>query len=260
MFIFIILTIITSCAIIWRLQKKPIYCLMITGKDDTRYKFARGSVQNFLNQTYSSKYLIIINHNKNKLTSGIHKNIFEFYINKQNFTLGDLRNFSLMLVPFNAYFCIWDDDDLRSNDYLQKLWNHIRWNCADAIFLKNRYDYNIKNNFFWKSTFYNGMPPLLCRKNDKLRYISRDTLEDQNLQRDLRKYKWKYVVYDNDPSMYIRTIHGNNTSPYIDNSRNDIEIYSEDSNYQESRVTQEIKKKQINLYLIYYNNEQLTEI
>ncbi|MCZ6913924.1 MAG: hypothetical protein O7C59_05330 [Rickettsia endosymbiont of Ixodes persulcatus] len=46
---------------------KSIYCLMITGKDDYRYEFAKISIINFLMQTYDNKYLVIINHGQVKL-------------------------------------------------------------------------------------------------------------------------------------------------------------------------------------------------
>ena len=215
---------------------------MITGKDDKRVIFARLiGLKNFNMQTYKNKQLIIINHGKTPIMLKPQDNVYEMMVEKGNMTLGDLRNLSLELVPLNALWYTHDDDDFRSPDYIQFMVDKLLETKSIAVFMKNRLEYNLANNFIFNSHFDKGNTHIMCIKLDRLRYINKDTLEDVNLQEDIRGFNKKYTAIDNDPKMYIRIIHQNNTSPYAVDSRTDVIEYSNDSYYKESEAKKEDK-------------------
>lgn len=234
-------------------MEPEVYALMITGKDEKRIKFARDiGVPNFDEQTYKNKKMIIINENNTKVLTQPRADIYELQINRNNLSLGDMRNLSLEMVPLNAVFYIHDDDDYRPAHYLKYLVTELLKQKAFAVFIKNRLEYNLANGYMFKHRFENGTTHLLCRKLDKLRYLNKDTLEDTELVHDLSKFKKKYIILENDSRMYLRIIHGDNTSPFAVSSRNSIKAYDRNDPYKEFEVN-EIERKYVkNIISKYY--------
>jgi hypothetical protein len=241
-------------------MSKCINCLMITGKDDDRYKFVDISVLNFKKQTYQNKKLLILNHGNKKLNIN-DKDIVEININNSFITLGDMRNYALTLVPYNSLWITWDDDDWRSDNYLEILYNELYNGNYEAVFIKNRIDYNLNNLFSYECSFKNGMPIFLSKKIENINYLSLNSLEDVNLQDDLKKKNKKIKIIDNDPKLYIRTLHTNNTSLYVDNNKKDIVNYADQSNYKEYNINKTNKEysdliiKQYFYFFLKNNNE-----
>jgi hypothetical protein len=232
-------------------NKNDIYCLMITGYTPTRRKFALNSIQNWFNQTYSKKKLILLNQSKNKLMNQENENILELYIDNTEKTLGEIRNIALDLVPPNAYWTTWDDDDWRNEKYLQIMMNTLLYNNADMVMYTNRYEYNINSKFAFKSTLHTGFPIFFARKDDTLRYDNIKTLEDVKVKEYAIKHMKTYI-YENNPNMYIRLIHNDNTSPYVDQNKNKIKVYSRQNVYEEHTVSKKEKEfivKKISPYL-----------
>lgn len=214
-------------------MSKCIFCVMITGKDDYRYNFVDIAIKNFKLQTYNNKKLLIINHGNKKLNI-VDNNIFEININNKFMTLGDIRNYALTLIPYNCLWTTWDDDDWRINTYLELLYNELKDN--DIIFIKNRLDYNLNNNFCYESNFKFGMPFFLSKKIEKIQYLQLNSLEDENIYNDYKKNNKKIKLLNNDPKIYIRIIHINNTSLYVDKNRDNIINYVKESKYTEKNV------------------------
>lgn len=224
-------------------MKPPVYCLMVTGKDEKRLAYARQiGIPNFESQDYPNKHMIIVNHGKKPVLETQRDDIYEIMVEKgPGTTLGDLRNVSLDLVPLNACFSIFDDDDWRTPNYLSYMVDTLFKTRSIAVFMKNRLEYNLANGYTFRSHFRNGNTHILCIKLDRLRYTPLDTLEDVRLQEDIASFKKKYTAIDNDPRMYIRIIHQNNTSPFAKDSRADIVRYSPGGNYWESEASVEEK-------------------
>jgi hypothetical protein len=231
-----------------------IYCIMTTGKNDDRYKFVPISVMNFEQQTYPNKHLLIINHGDKSLKEVESDNITELRFNKTKMTLGDMRNYALNMIPVNAYWTIWDDDDWRHKRYIEMLYNAMKKNQVDVVFIKNRIDYNIRNHFAYRSRFEKGMPFVLAKKNDSIRYLAKDSLEDIRLLNDFELYGMKTMLISNDPRWYIRTIHETNTSVYVDNERTEIVHYSPESTYHEFEVTQKERDYARKIIETYFRN------
>jgi hypothetical protein len=235
------------------MQTPPVYALMISGKDSKRLMYARLiGIKNFESQTYKNKHMIIINHGSVSILDQPKDNIYEVMINKGNMTLGDLRNLSLEMVPLNAIYYICDDDDWRTSNYIEYMVNELLKTKSIAVFLKNRIEYNLANGYTFNSHFTMGNTHIMSIKLDRLRYMSKDTLEDTGLQSEIASFKKKFTAIDNDPKMYIRIIHENNTSPFATDDRDSITKYDDDGNYREYESTDSEKKYASEIVKIHY--------
>ena len=216
-----------------------IVCLMITGKDDERINFARRSIQNFKDQDYSNKVLVIINHSLTKVIpkDDDENSITEFYVDKSNLTLGDLRNIALEMVPINSLWTPWDDDDIRSKHYLSILYKEMKSHNADVVAYTDRLEHNFKKHFTWHSRLHSGFVHILAKQDKRIQYLQKDTMEDLNLFDVFKKYEIKVHVFHNDPSIYIRLVHGNNTSLYINYDKNNENLIKSNGNYEELSST-----------------------
>ena len=234
--------------------EKPIYCLMITGNDE-RFEFARTSVINFDKQTYKNKYLVIINEGDRNILTHATKNKIEVHI--KNTSLGAMRNIALEFVPPDAIWTTWDDDDWRSDQYLETLYNALAKNTNKKyLMFTRRIDHNLNNDFTYQVHLPSGTFIFFCYKDPLLKYDDLPTKEDAVVKQYLLKKKIdQLMIYENDPKLYIRFVHKNNTSVYLDKGKSKINKYSIKSPYFEYDAYKDhinyvniIKKK-------YYNNK-----
>lgn len=201
-------------------SQRPIYCLMVTGKDDQRIELAKQSVKNFHEQTYRNKHLIIINHNENKLrvsSSSSPHQICEFMIDKDDMSLGALRNLSLYMVPphQNAIWTLWDDDDYRTPEYLQLLYNEKDRRGVNCLVFTKRYEYNANTNLHWMMELKVGFKIVMCDQHAMIQYLENDTMEDLELLNSIDAAGYSIGIYENDPKIYVRLVHLTNTSLYV---------------------------------------------
>lgn len=234
-------------------QGSLIVCVMITGKNSERIKFARKSIDNFNDQTYNNKKLLIINHNINESVIDkckISDNIFEFQINKtENITLGDLRNIASNFIPFDSYWITWDDDDWRSPHFLSSMWRSKVSANADFVYLTSRLEYNYNNGLKWVSSKRNGFVHILAPLDKRITYLSKDTMEDVNLIKDYTLLGYTNAIAS-EPSLYLRLVHGDNTSLYVDKNKNHL-IHGKE--YFERPVTIKESKLIDKILVEYYN-------
>ena len=163
--------------------KEIIYCIMITGKDDKRLEYALKSINNFMEQTYPNKILLIMNHNSKRILTDdiITENIFEYSFDILDHNLGCARNIALSFVPDNSLWTTWDDDDYRFPNYLLILYQYIKENNAVAATLSNRLDYNITKDFLYLASRKDGFVTVLCKKHSHIKYLPKTTFEDVEL-------------------------------------------------------------------------------
>jgi hypothetical protein len=197
---------------------------MVTGKSLQRIEWARASVRNFQEQSYRNKFLIIINHGDQQvLTSKVGStNMVEHRVSKtKGITLGDLRNLSLSLVPVGALWTTWDDDDIRSPNYMEEVATWMQSTQKRFCMIKNRIEYNVNTHKMWMSSLFTGFLWFTVLKSsdpDELyKYASQETNEDGVIKEQiLRKGPSSYTLFNNDPMLYIRMIHKDNTSTFVD--------------------------------------------
>lgn len=222
------------------IDKDVIYCVMITGKDKSRWQFANIAISNFNEQSYPDKKLIIINEGQ-ELGSLNSKNILEIKIDKagKGLTLGDMRNMAFEFIPENAIWTLWDDDDWRSKNYLNTLHTNLKDN--DYLFFSKRLEHNLNTGFTWTMELKSGFVIMFGRRNVDCKYDSKDVNEDIVLK-DYIKDNLKYKVLVNDPKIYIRMVHNSNTSVLVNKTKHKIKDTSRNKVYYEYDAS--IKDKQ----------------
>lgn len=217
-----------------------ITCIMITGKDASRERFARQAIRNFREQTYPVKHLVIMNHGS---FSAVHSdenlsNVTEVRVTKgDGVTLGDIRNMAFDFVPYGGLFFVWDDDDYRAPDTLMRMYRHMRSENASAVCFTQRLEYDISTHFAWKTILQSGFVHVLAKKHYGVRYMSKESLEDINLLKDMRKVYPVATMTENDPTMYVRLVHGSNTSLYVKPKKTDIIKNPTTANWQETQLS-----------------------
>lgn len=230
--------------------KTPIYCLMITAHIPQRIKYANISIKNFNKQNYPNKYLIIINQSNYNFKK--QSNILDVKVDNKNLTLGELRNISLEFVPPNAIWTTWDDDDWRREDYLLKLYNSLYFSNSNFLMFQNRLEYNKNNNFIWKIKLNDGLMTFFAYKNPYIKYSKLNTSEDKIVKHFANKHL-KVKIINNDPKLYIRTVH-NNTSLYVNENKKSIKNTINNSNYFEFNASDSDIKYVNKILSLYYKN------
>lgn len=256
-FLFIVfVVIVTICCVLFltESQSTPVYCLMVTGYSDKRRPFALRSISNFREQRYQNKHLIVLNQSKRKLLNREHdfENILEFYVDNEGKTLGNLRNISLQFVPPNAIWTTWDDDDWRHSAYLSIMMREMRTTGTEFLMPRNRIEYNLVNKFAYKSTLKTGFMTFFSKYNENLRYADVSTSEDANVKEYALK-NLRYATYDNDAALYIRFVHDDNTSVYVDGKKQDVRDTSRNKVYFETKLNKKERDFVNNIISKYYN-------
>lgn len=231
--------------------KPPVYCLMITGHSVDRRSFAMKSIQNFFEQSYKNKHLLIINQSKIPLLQTDYKSVLEVYVNNKNTSLGELRNISLQLVPPNAIWTTWDDDDYRDQTYVETMIHEFIEKKCDFLMFQNRLEYNLKNDFAFKLTLKSGLMTFFARSNPNLIYDHVSTSEDKVIKNYALKNLNVYL-YDNNPFLYVRAIHNSNTSKYVNNDRESISDTSRNKVFFEYNLNKFEKQELNNIIYKYY--------
>jgi hypothetical protein len=246
-FVFIILVLFTVIVYNFTKRLPTIYGIMITGKDDDRIAMAAVSCRNFFEQDYvGNKRLIIINHNSAKVGTQ-DKDVLQIHVDRKKNSLGAMRNIALELIPTNALWTTWDDDDYRSPDYLSKLYKCLvsKVNASASTFI-NRYEFNLNTNSAWRMTLKSGFVTMLCKKIPGYYYLNKDSLEDVNLKSFYAQRGSGIAVYNNKPNevMYIRLVHNNNTSLYVVPNKvaPALALAGSNADYSESSITEHEKE------------------
>jgi hypothetical protein len=239
-------------------RNKPssyIYCIMITGKSKCRVELARRSITNFEEQSYSNKRLIIINHGCYPVLLDESKtNVKEVLIDKGSKSLGYLRNLALEYVPEGDMWTTWDDDDYRDPEYLSILQSEMVRHNVSTVMFTHRFECNVNTHFVWSIFMRSGFVTLLSVKKevDNILYTEKDTMEDLDLKKILKSNGHTFHIMQlNDPRLYIRMVHNNNTSLYVNKSKDGIRITSGDM-YREYEVSKDLQKSILAFFLEYY--------
>lgn len=239
------------------LSHDPIYCIMVTGKDECRIEHSRNSLLNFFDQDYArGKYMIIVNHHKQLnvlMNDEEYENVIEINVIKDDSTtLGDMRNIALELVPLNGLWTTWDDDDYRPYNYLSLLHQKLIENKTSAVAFTERYEYNANNNNIWKISLTTGFVTILARKRCKTRYLSQNTMEDTEIK---TFYPDIFIWKNRDILLYVRLIHNNNTSLYVDKLKDVNSLINShgDNIYKEMKIDESEKQMVMDIISPYFN-------
>lgn len=187
---------------------------MITGQNAQRTAYAQLAIKNFYAQDYQLKNLIIINQSSTPLSTPS-PIITERMVGTTSLSLGALRNLALEMVPLGQYFTTWDDDDLRTPTYLSDFVAALR-TTASIPALTSRYEYNKISGLTWVANKPSGFVLFLAPVHPNIRYLDKATMEDVDILDIYQKTGYRVVPIHNQPNSYVRLVHGNNTSLYVD--------------------------------------------
>ena len=221
-------------------DKTDVYCIMITGKNNNQTKFANISIENFKRQTFENKKLIIINEGTERLIINPNNEprIIEIMIERKDYmTLGELRNIALEYVPMLQIWTTWDDDDWRSDNYISILYQKLKTQKVDVVMFTNRLEHNLRNSFSWMITLNSGFILFFGIKDWYTSFENVDYNEEIKLKTHIKK-NVKHYIYNNDPSMYIRIIHDDNTSVYVNFNKFKIQDTSSNIDYLERNISE----------------------
>jgi hypothetical protein len=223
---------------------------MITGYQEDRKPFASVSVQNFHEQSYQNKHLIIFNQSKTSVVDGERDNVLELFIDTM--VLGKLRNMALEFVPPNAIWTSWDDDDYRHPSYLETFMTiFTQNNTIDFLLFQNRLEYNFKTKFAFKMTLKSGFMTFFSKRINRLKYDEISSMEDVIVKKTALE-NYNYVVINNDPRLYLRFTHGSNTSKYVNPNKNSLKDTREHKDYFEKDVNSTERKYIAEILSNYY--------
>ena len=214
---------------------ETVYCIMITS--DKRHRFMLHSVSNFKEQDYVKKKLVIIS--ESKMTDPIldDERILQIPVpRKHSITLGRLRNIAFEFIPDRAIFTVWDDDDIRSPDYISVLKQNLGQD--DYVMISKRIEYNLNTNFIWVMELKPGFVLYFGRKFDGLKYENVDVNEDVKMRQHI-KNRYKSKVLDNDPKLYIRVAHDSNTSLLVNKEKTHIRNTERNKMYFEHPISRD---------------------
>jgi hypothetical protein len=260
MYLHIFMILVLLCIIIYfslellvkqRKSNPAIYCIMITGKNNDMYrnKLAQKSLENFNEQTYKNKHLIIINEGNQPVLHTIQSNVLEMHIKNHN--LGEMRNLALELVPPNAIWTTWDDDDYRSPNYLEILFHALHKNNQKKYLMYcNRIDYNINTNFAYRVRIPSGTYIFFCYKDSLIKYDPIPTKEDAIVKKYILAQPETVIYENNDYRLYVRLVHQSNTSLFIKSNKTTLKQQQRPNDYlledtlhpEEQRYIDKIKK------------------
>ena len=200
-------------------QLPTVHCVMVTGRDDARVRLARVSMANFLAQTHPNKSLIIVNeHPELTVTQEVIPGVIELHYDRTapGASLGGMRNVALDLVPVGDMWVTWDDDDYRHETFLSALVDVAHRENADAVLHMRRFEHNMTTGFTWGYERREGLWIVLATKTaGGARYRELDANEDRDIREQIKGAAQRWCVWDNDPHVYIRTIHGRNTNTSV---------------------------------------------
>lgn len=195
-----------------------------------RPKFARVALHNFRTQTHTNKHIIIVNETTTNVLKQPKSNELEIMITHNTKSLGQLRNIALSLVPPDAIWTTWDDDDWRSDDYLRVLYNKLLENKKKYLMFTTRIDHNLNTNFTYNVRIQSGTFIFFCMKDPYMQYDNKKTYEDLAIKEYILRKPNELVLFDNkDPKIYIRFIHTNNTSQFVNPNMSKIRKYNKES-------------------------------
>ena len=240
-------------AFAFREPHPPVFCLMITGKnnDAKRHAYATVSVKNFHQQTYANKHLIIINEGDRRVLNKDSQNTLEVQV--KGLHLGTLRNIALEMVPPNAIWTTWDDDDWRASTYLDILFSKLNADKRKRYLMYcNRIDYNVTTNFAHRVTIPSGTYIFFAYKDPLIRYDATHTKEDASVKRYILSQGERTILYTDNPyTLYVRFVHGTNTSVFVDAHKSKVKhhpggyLVEGNVNQQEQAYVDLVKKNYI---------------
>jgi hypothetical protein len=124
----------------------------------------------------------------------------------------------------------------------------------DVLVFTDRLEYNANNGHVCQIKLATGFPLVFAKQDMRVLYQQKDTMEDTRLVSDFKALSKSIRIYDNhdDPQLYIRMIHSNNTSNFVDKYKDGAKQQDQKSNYQEYSVNKQLEQSVASFMLTYF--------
>lgn len=190
--------------------------VLVTGKCEARFKLAKHAVNRWQQQLFSSRHeLLVINDHPTISLFGptftAPSNAREIRL-PERMSLGELRNIGIEKAE-TEYLLQWDDDDHSNNGRL--LWQQEHTDHGTASVLRYEIHCDVSNGEAFVNDGHSirggGFPGTMMWPRDaKTRFPAIGKREDMEFVLAL-KNECGLQVLKNDPIMYCRLFHGDNT-------------------------------------------------
>lgn len=188
----------------------PLVSAMMVTKN--RPELAKGSIRCFLNQTYKTKELVIIDDGDNDRLAIFVQDLNDprvriFRLPPEGKSLGELRNLAKIQAR-GEFVAQWDDDDLSDPRRLAIQMAAILFHQVDACLLQRHMVWYPQQLRLAISSFRQWESSFVCRKNKVTDYPDLGKGEDTPVIEQIAAGRYFWLDY---PELYIYTFHGNNT-------------------------------------------------
>lgn len=188
----------------------PLVSAMMVTKN--RSELAKCSVRCFLNQTYPTKELVIIDDGDDDRLAIFVQELNDpqvriFRLPPEGKSLGELRNLA-KLQARGEFVAQWDDDDLSDPQRLAMQMAAILLHQVDACLLQRHMVWYPHQQRLAISSFRQWESSFICRKNKVADYPDLRKGEDTPVIEQITAGRYLWLDY---PELYIYTFHSNNT-------------------------------------------------
>ena len=180
-----------------------------------RFKLFKKAVQNYVDQSYENKELVIINNGNffykrkvDKFLKTVNGNIK--HIKVESKTIGEYRNIGLENSG-GEYIAIFDDDDFHDTKRLEYQIDICLRSNVDATVLRN-FVATYRNDRYLCSIEHGLEGTMVFRHpGHSIKYSGINQGEDTFFRRSLKENKYNIIVLDNPHELYEYRFHGRNT-------------------------------------------------
>jgi glycosyltransferase involved in cell wall biosynthesis len=194
-------------------MKKPMVSALMLTKN--RFKLFKEAVQNFIDQTYEYKELVIIDNGSkyynmkvDKYLNGLNANIKHIKIPSK--TLGEMRNIGIQNCT-GDFIIIFDDDDVHHPLRIEKQLEYMLKTNIDATLLSNFVASFKKERYL--CNFEKGLEGTMMFKHpgESIKYSGINQGEDTMFKKSLEDNGYIIVVLNIEHELYEYKFHGSNT-------------------------------------------------
>ena len=141
-------------------MNEKIYAIMATSNFPYRQLFIKNAIASFLAQTYDNKKLIIVNHG-DPIKDIPSSNVLQVQVNPRKVrsesnhgsskkdhkvAVGLMRNMAMDMLPPDAVWMVWDDDDWNHPNRMKEQYEYLKNNDLDACAMLKQVKYSFLKN------------------------------------------------------------------------------------------------------------------
>lgn len=192
------------------LKQREITAVMVTGRKRGCSNMRQVATDCFLSQTYKNRKLLILDHAEIPFKVPKDDRISHIQI-QPGFSIGFMRNLAFDLSE-SDYLMTWDDDDWYREDRIELQIDALGCSSDKICLLTKFLCVNTEIKEIRRCTkLYGTMPSMCFPRNVGFRFPNLLKGSDVVFH---EKFGHKSILIENEPSVYVRSFHGENITPY----------------------------------------------